>query len=180
VLEQRFTRYDLQQGPGQDAVPRDDEEIAQLDSRGPDDDLPAGDGIGRDTALEQVAGRETGDGAGIDGIVDDQPALAAGRQIAEGGGERGHPAARQPHAQRVGTDQPVRIEADIDRDGIGMLGEAGQGQVDRRRRAANRLLLEGGKQRIAAGIGKRTLEAGVVDRIGGDRKIDVEGDRVGA
>ncbi len=46
--------------------------------------------------------------------------------------------------------------------------------------AADRLLLEGGEQRIAAGVLERPLELGVALGVGGDGEIDVEGDLAGA
>ena len=61
-----------------------------------------------------------------------------------------------------------------------MLRKARQRHVDRRRGDADLLLLEGGEQGIAAGIGEGALEGGVTRRVGSHGEVDVECHAAGA
>ena len=115
ALLQRFGGDDLEQGAGENAVARHNEEVAQLDRRRADHHIAAGDSFRRDAMLEQVARRNARYRLRVDRIVDAELTLRGGSEVAEDSGNRRNPAATQPHAERVGSHDAIGIEVDVDR-----------------------------------------------------------------
>ncbi len=177
---QRFDGHGLQHGARNDAVARHGEEVPQFDGAGAHHDLAAGKGGRVHPAIEHVGEAEARNAGHVYREVHVQDIGELNRWTGQLDSECWDRAdlVTGESGQAAGTPAD-RIKEDIDQnrsrggDKFGEWTREGHGAVDIG-------LCKGGKPGIATGTLERGREQGIVERVAGAGKVDVEGDFIGA